>query len=58
MSGTIGAAFTVLVVVAFAAIVWAAYSPRFKKKHEQDGMIPFLDSSIPPEVRGDDKTRI
>ncbi len=37
-------------IVVFAIIVWWAYSPRFKKRHEQDGMIPFLDSKgHPPE---------
>lgn len=40
----------ILSIVVFAIIVWWAYSPRFKKRHEQDGMIPFLDSKgHPPE---------
>lgn len=40
----------VLTVSVFAAIVWWAYAPRFKKRHEKDGMIPFLDSQTPPET--------
>lgn len=37
-----------LTIAVFAAIVWWAYSPRFKRRHEKDGMIPFLDSRLPP----------
>lgn len=51
--GLIGAAATVLVVVAGAGITWLAYAPRFKRQHEEEGMIPFLDSSLPaPESSG------
>lgn len=51
--GLIGAGATVLVVVAGAGIAWLAYSPKFKRKHEEDGMIPFLDSAIPPEEQAE-----
>ncbi len=55
-----GSIVLVLSMVAFFGIVWWAYSPRFKKKHEKDGMIPFLDSkNHPPESfdkGGDSKT--
>ena len=45
-----GSIILVLSMVVFAGIVWWAFSPRFKKTHEKDGMIPFLDSkSHPPE---------
>ncbi len=56
----IGSAVTVVSMIAFAGITWLAYAPRYKKKHEEDGMIPFLDSQTPPAPRadGDDKTRI
>lgn len=43
-----GSIVLILSIAAFAGIVWWAYSPRFKKTHEQDGMIPFLDSKTPP----------
>jgi cytochrome c oxidase cbb3-type subunit 4 len=39
-----GSIVLVLSMVVFAGIVWWAFSPRFKKTHEKDGMIPFLDS--------------
>lgn len=56
----IGSAVTVVSMIAFLGIVWLAYAPRYKKKHEEDGMIPFLDSQTPsaPRADGDDKTRI
>ena len=56
----IGSAVTVVSMIAFGGIAWLAYAPRYKKKHEEDGMIPFLDSQTPPapSVGGDDKTRI
>ncbi|OIQ82834.1 Cbb3-type cytochrome oxidase component FixQ [mine drainage metagenome] len=56
----IGSAVTVVSMIAFAGIAWLAYAPRYKKKHEEDGMIPFLDSQTPsvPSADGDDKTRI
>ncbi|WP_298292145.1 cbb3-type cytochrome c oxidase subunit 3 [Thiomonas sp.] len=45
-----GSIVLLLSIVVFAAIVWWAYAPRFKKTHEKDGMIPFLDSkNHPPE---------
>ncbi|MDY0328948.1 MAG: cbb3-type cytochrome c oxidase subunit 3 [Thiomonas sp.] len=45
-----GSIILVLSMVVFAGIVWWAFSPRFKKTHEKDGMIPFLDSrNHPPE---------
>ncbi len=56
----IGSAVTVLSVVSFAGIAWLAYAPRYKKRHEEDGLIPFLDSQSPtaPDAVGDDTTRI
>lgn len=45
-----GSIVLILSMVVFVFIVWWAFSPRFKKTHEKDGMIPFLDSkSHPPE---------
>ena len=57
--GVIGSVVTVVSMIAFAGIAWLAYAPRYKKRHEEDGMIPFLDSLTPPahEAAGDDKTR-
>jgi cytochrome c oxidase cbb3-type subunit 4 len=51
-----GSIVLVLSMVVFAGIVWWAFSPRFKKTHEKDGMIPFLDSkNHPPESFDKDK---
>ncbi|MGC9163135.1 MAG: cbb3-type cytochrome oxidase subunit 3 [Thiomonas sp.] len=45
-----GSIVLLLSMAVFFGIVWWAFSPRFKKKHEQDGLIPFLDSkNHPPE---------
>ena len=56
MLGMIAAVITVLTFGVFIAIAWWAYSPRFRKTHEQDGMIPFLDESAPGKG-GDDTSR-
>jgi cytochrome c oxidase cbb3-type subunit 4 len=54
MTGWIGAATTVLAFLAFMGIAWLAYSPRYRKQHEADGMIPFLDSNMhSPSANGD-----
>ncbi len=55
----IGSAVTVVSMLSFAGIAWLAYAPRYKKQHEEDGMIPFLDSLTQPahDAGGDDQTR-
>jgi len=51
-----GSIVLLLSMLVFAGIVWWAFAPRFKKQHEKDGMIPFLDSkSHPPASFGADK---
>ncbi len=57
MLGIFEAIITVLFLLAFIGIAWMAYSPRFKNRHEKDGMIPFLDSSMPPDAGDADKPR-
>jgi cytochrome c oxidase cbb3-type subunit 4 len=46
----------VVTMAVFAAVVWWAYAPRFKKRHEKDGMIPFLDSAIPRSAAAESET--
>ena len=54
MTVLIGSIATVLAFLVFLGIVWWAYAPRFKKRHEEDGMIPFLDSKTSPETQSRD----
>lgn len=41
--GTLGAIATVLVVIAFAAICWWAFSPRRRKRFDEAANLPFAD---------------
>nr|WP_254722131.1 cbb3-type cytochrome c oxidase subunit 3 [Gilvimarinus xylanilyticus] len=38
-----GAISTVLVAIAFAAVCWWAFSPKRKKRFEEDANLPFAD---------------
>jgi len=41
--GTLGAISTVLVTIAFFGICFWAFSPRLKKRFEEDANLPFAD---------------
>ena len=45
-SGTLGAISTVLVTIAFFAICFWAFSPKLKKRFEEDAKLPFADDPI------------
>lgn len=40
---TLGAISTVLVMIAFFGVCWWAFSPRRKKRFEEDARLPFAD---------------
>lgn len=42
-TGTLGAISTVLVMLAFSGVCWWAFSPRRKKRFEDDARLPFAD---------------
>lgn len=48
-SGTLGAISTVLVMIAFFGVCWWAFSPKRKKRFEEDANLPFADEQ-PPKV--------
>lgn len=41
--GTLGAIATVLVFIAFLGVCWWAFSPKRKKRFEEDAQLPFAD---------------
>lgn len=41
--GTLGAIATVLVFIAFLGVCWWAFSPKRKKRFEDDAQLPFAD---------------
>jgi len=41
--GTLGAISTVLVMIAFFSVCWWAFSPKRKKRFEEDANLPFAD---------------
>ena len=41
--GTLGAISTVLVTIVFFSICYWAFSPKLKKRFEEDAKLPFLD---------------
>lgn len=44
--GTLGAISTVLVTVAFFGVCFWAFSPKLKKRFEEDAKLPFADDEI------------
>lgn len=42
-SGTLGAISTVLVTIAFFGVCFWAFSPKLKKRFEEDANLPFAD---------------
>ena len=44
--GTLGAISTVLVTIAFFGVCYWAFSPRLKKRFEEDAKLPFADDEI------------
>ncbi|HSX51214.1 MAG TPA: cbb3-type cytochrome c oxidase subunit 3 [Cellvibrio sp.] len=42
-AGTIGAISTVLVTIAFFGVCFWAFSPKLKKRFEEDAKLPFAD---------------
>lgn len=51
--GTLGAISTVLVTLAFIGVCYWAFSPRRKKRFEEDAKLPFADDIA---EKKDDKT--
>lgn len=47
-AGTLGAISTVLVMIAFFGVCWWAFSPRRKKRFEEDAKLPFADDDVAP----------
>jgi cytochrome c oxidase cbb3-type subunit IV len=50
--GTIGAVSTVLVTIAFFGVCFWAFSPKLKKRFEEDAKLPFADE--PQDKHTDD----
>lgn len=42
-AGTVGAISTVLVTIAFFGVCFWAFSPKLKKRFEEDAKLPFAD---------------
>lgn len=44
--GTLGAISTVLVTIAFFGVCYWAFSPKLKKRFEEDAKLPFADDDL------------
>lgn len=44
--GTLGAISTVLVTIAFFGVCFWAFSPKLKKRFEEDANLPFADDDL------------
>lgn len=42
-AGTLGGISTILVMIAFFGVCWWAFSPKRKKRFEEDANLPFAD---------------
>jgi cytochrome c oxidase cbb3-type subunit 4 len=51
-AGTVGAISTVLVTIAFFGVCFWAFSPKLKKRFEEDAKLPFADE--PQDKHTDD----
>lgn len=45
-TGTLGAISTVLVTIAFFGVCFWAFSPKLKKRFEEDAKLPFADDEL------------
>lgn len=54
-AGTVGAISTVLVTIAFFGVCFWAFSPKLKKRFEEDAKLPFADEEQqkPTETQAD-----
>lgn len=53
-TGTLGAISTVLVTVAFFGVCFWAFSPKLKKRFEDDAKLPFADETENKQIDKDD----
>jgi cytochrome c oxidase cbb3-type subunit 4 len=53
-AGTLGAISTVLVTIAFFGVCVWAFSPKLKKRFEEDAKLPFADE---PQVADEPQTK-
>ncbi|MET0356875.1 MAG: cbb3-type cytochrome c oxidase subunit 3 [Cellvibrio sp.] len=53
-AGTLGAISTVLVTVAFFGVCFWAFSPKLKKRFEEDAKLPFADEPENKQIDKDD----
>ena len=57
--GTLGAISTVLVTIAFFCVCYWAFSPKLKRRFEEDAKLPFADENEDKQTddhqRNDDK---
>lgn len=58
-TGTLGSISTVLVTIAFFGVCFWAFSPKLKKRFEEDAKLPFaddeLDTKKPDNQQTDDR---
>lgn len=54
-TGTIGAISTVLVTIAFFGVCFWAFSPKLKKRFEEDAKLPFADEPAEKQDEPTDK---
>ena len=52
--GTLGAISTVLVTIAFFGVCYWAFSPKLKRRFEEDAKLPFADDDL--AEKKDEKT--
>lgn len=56
-SGTLGAISTVLVTIAFFAVCFWAFSPKLKKRFEEDAKLPFADEDKLEKAQPEDNQK-
>lgn len=54
--GTLGAISTVLVTIAFFGVCFWAFSPKLKKRFEEDANLPFADENKNKQVAEDQQS--
>lgn len=54
--GTLGAIATVLVTVAFFGVCVWAFSPKLKKRFNEDALLPFADEPKTKQIDDDKQT--
>lgn len=55
-TGTLGAISTVLVTIAFFGVCFWAFSPKLKKRFEEDAKLPFADDEPNPQQPDNQQT--